>query len=77
MLNRNQSTTGDDLSLILKMADGLAEMLSEYGVRKRTFSMKTWASFVEAAHTLVMEFHMIQFEAATGQITNHFEDLPK
>ena len=69
MLQRDQRTDGDDLVVVLRMADGLADLLTEYGSRRRAFDMKTWASFVEISHTVVMEIFMIQYEANAGNFT--------
>ena len=52
--------------IVLKMADHLAETLTDYGARRRLFTVKNWSRFIDMAYTMIMELQIIQFEAHAG-----------
>ena len=45
------------------MADHLAEMVTDFGTRKRSFSLKEWSRFIDIAFVATMELHLVQYEA--------------
>ena len=72
MENHSQGPANEDYEKWILLSETLLELITNHGLKSRTFNVKTWAKIIKIAADMVCRMNLLIFESELGKICVQF-----